>query len=403
LLLPGEQRTLNVDELMPYGYTGVTRAPTAAPTTAAPTPAPVPTPCSAVGCGAVWNTIASNGQGTCSTQITWVKNNGYQGASSWDDACRIVGTQPGTPECAPCAPALSASPPPSALAPAIPALGASMQSTFPATQFPGHDFGAGQAIDGIVGSSSNWNFALSELNAANPWLSIQIMPGSTVTAVEVYPRQDTFLDRLANFQVWVGNTAGDISRAPGMALCGSMTATATQGPFTVRCARALPGSVVTVRLPGLGRVLTLSEVTVHGNAAPATAAPTPSPSPVAPVCMQNVRLTNVFARNEGQWGTSDPQVWVVNTLAPSRSVLSRTEVVMNNLNPSFQQALTFAPPAQALPPPAPITVCFEVRDNYPLDPPPLLHSGCGTLSQSSQTEQSVQLSDSATVYVTMCP
>ena len=80
------------------------------PPPASPPPPPAAaTPCASTACtAAVWATTASNGQGTCGAQITWVHQTGYAGASSWADACSHVGNQASTPECAPCSPGATA-------------------------------------------------------------------------------------------------------------------------------------------------------------------------------------------------------------------------------------------------------------------------------------------------------
>jgi len=67
-----------------------------------PSPPPPLTPCPSPGCTKeIWHTQASNGQGSCGMQITWLHSVGH---SSWLSACKFVGTQSTTPECAPCAP-----------------------------------------------------------------------------------------------------------------------------------------------------------------------------------------------------------------------------------------------------------------------------------------------------------
>jgi len=158
----------------------------------------------------------------------------------------------------------------------ITAISASMQNTFPTTSFPGHSFAAGQAIDGVLGTATSWSFALGVPGSTSPWMSVRIPAGSSVSSVEVYPRQDALQERLATFQIWVGTHAGEISTAaPGsLALCGSMTAAATSGPFTVTCASALAGSVVTLRLPGASRTLAVSEVIVKGTSGTSNTGPT---------------------------------------------------------------------------------------------------------------------------------
>ena len=62
----------------------------------------------------VWQSQASNGDGTCGDQIAWVRENIPAVQFSWEAACSYVASQPTTPECAPClAPPPPPPPPPS--------------------------------------------------------------------------------------------------------------------------------------------------------------------------------------------------------------------------------------------------------------------------------------------------
>ena len=139
-----------------------------------------------------------------------------------------------------------------------------MSSTLSAANWPGHDFGAGKCIDGVTNNNNGWNFCMSNLNVANPWLSVQLPTSSSVTSVVVYSREDCCQRFLGTFEVWVGTTAGSPSTATATRCC-SLTADLTTGPFTVTCATALSGSVVTLLLPGTSRGIVLAEVTAYGT------------------------------------------------------------------------------------------------------------------------------------------
>ena len=197
-----------------------------------------------------------------------------------------------TPTAAPTAAPTTTSPPispplPPSLPPAvaITALGASMSSTLSAANFPGHDFGPGQCIDGVTNNDNGWNFCFSDLNVADPWLSIQLPPASVVSSVVVYSRADCCQRFLGTFEVWVGDAAGSPSSSTATQ-CGVLTADLTTGPFTVSCSTALTGSVVTLRLPGTERSIALAEVTAYGTAgilSPSPPPPSPSPPPPPPL------------------------------------------------------------------------------------------------------------------------
>jgi len=179
------------------------------------------------------------------------------------------------------------SPPPSSLAQEIQALGASMSSTYSNANFAGHDFSAAMCIDGHTGSATGaWNFCMSNLNEANPWISLQLPEGSAVSAVNVYARADCCQRFLGTFQVWVGPTVGYPSSSVGMVQCGQLTAEEDAGPHTVTCAATLIGSVLTVLLPGTQRFLVLAEVVVHGaaGARPPLMPPPPPPPGNCPSC-----------------------------------------------------------------------------------------------------------------------
>jgi hypothetical protein len=117
--------------------------PPAPPSPPSPPPPPPPSPppmrfCSHLGCSAVWDTQASNGAGTCGSQISWVQ--AYTaGMSEWHDACQYVAAHANTPECAPCFDTASPPSPPPAnnLTRVAPLVGASGKlqclATFPGT------------------------------------------------------------------------------------------------------------------------------------------------------------------------------------------------------------------------------------------------------------------------------
>eukprot|EP00966_Prymnesium_polylepis_P171036 3953454-Prymnesium_polylepis.1 len=118
------------------------------------------------------------------------------------------------------------------------------------------------------------------------------------------------------------------------------------------------------------------------------------PASVAPVCIEQVRATGVAGRDEGAWGTSDPQLWVVD--GSGGAVRTATEVLYNDLSPRWSSTLRFAPTS------ASSELCLEIRDDWPTDGPPLINSGCGAWDAGALgVEQAVRLDGDATVYVTV--
>ena len=151
-----------------------------------------------------------------------------------------------------------------------------MSSTLPNANLPGHDFGAQVAIDGNIGNDGTWNFAMINVASAdrvNPYLTVRIPPGSTVTKVEVYNRYDALRDRLANFRITVGTTT-----------CADATAAPNAVMVEVVCASPLTGSSVTLTLPGTNRLLMVAELKVFGTAGLPAPSPPELPPGTCPVC-----------------------------------------------------------------------------------------------------------------------
>ena len=100
--------------------------------------------------------------------------------------------------------------------------------------------------------------------------------------------------------------------------------------------------------------------------------------------------------NEGPYGITDPQLWVMDASAIPAVRVDGTEIIYDSASPAWITPLHVQVPPSG-------QVCFEIRDDWPTVDPPLLHSGCGTISMGVAEEQSVVLSGGATVYLTICP
>mmetsp|Transcript_38023 Transcript_38023/g.94876 ORF Transcript_38023/g.94876 Transcript_38023/m.94876 type:complete len:344 (-) Transcript_38023:246-1277(-) len=207
-----------------------------------------------------------------------------------DSGTTPAATQPSQPQQttaptpAPSAPAPGAEGSASSAPQPLTAIGASLSSTMSTDSFPGHDFSATMCMDGVTGNTDGlWNFCMTPAPGwsalQEPWLSLRLEASATVGHVVIHGREDCCQRHLSPFEVWVGDKEG---ATEGAARCGGdgpegVTSFDTSewntdeqkaimvGPFTVECG-GLKGEYVTLRLPGEGRLLTISEMTVYGAA-----------------------------------------------------------------------------------------------------------------------------------------
>ena len=116
-------------------------------------------------------------------------------------------------------------------------------------------FLAGDCIDGNVNSPC-------VLLGDNAYLSAEMPSGVRAGLVALHNRNKAnAAGYLRNYEVWVSDTPGFQTPATGQ-LCGSGSAPATVGPFTLTC-NGMVGQYVTLQLPGRGRVLSLQEMFVY--------------------------------------------------------------------------------------------------------------------------------------------
>jgi len=155
---------------------------------------------------------------------------------------------------------------------------------------------AERCTDGIIGNSHGWNFCLNSFtdSAPYPWLSVQVPRDSTIGDVWLAPREDCCEEELYPFEIWIGDVlgAGGDPYATNATRCGPRYLKKT---LQVSCG-GLQGSYVTLRLPGAGRTLMLSEITIYHavgplmspaispreSAPPRPPAPPPPPTPPPP-------------------------------------------------------------------------------------------------------------------------
>jgi hypothetical protein len=112
---------------------------------------------------------------------------------------------------------------------------------------------ANHAIDGLVQCNWVWSGAnsLTHTNQiTNPWWQADMGQNRNIKMIKVFNRDDCCSDRLANYQVRIGNNA-DIWLNP--ACPGTFT-----GSQTIEC--DLSGRYLGITLPGTNRILTLCEV-----------------------------------------------------------------------------------------------------------------------------------------------
>jgi len=94
------------------------------------------------------------------------------------------------------------------------------------------------------------------------------------------------------------------------------------------------------------------------------------------MCLVELRATGVQAVDEGDHGTSDPQLWVK---SQSGELLGRTFPVYDTTSPQWPARDNICLEGLA----TPARVCFEIRDDWPQDTPPLLNQGCRDLPRES--------------------
>ena len=118
------------------------------------------------------------------------------------------------------------------------------------------------------------NFCHSSTSQQQPqWLSIELESPVMVRAVQIHNRAGA-PDRLANFEVWVGNHIGARNT-----ICTSATVAATADVVRLSCTGAPLGRFVTIYEPGSNRILNLAEVYVYTLTTPNLPPPPPAPPP----------------------------------------------------------------------------------------------------------------------------
>ena len=84
-----------------------------------------------------------------------------------------------------------------------------MSTTLVNGGFPGHDFSANACIDGVWGGgNADWSFCHTNTEA-NPWLSVQLVAGASVSSVVIYGRSDCCQHDLGHYEVWVSSSPGN--------------------------------------------------------------------------------------------------------------------------------------------------------------------------------------------------
>jgi len=158
----------------------------------------------------------------------------------------------------------ASSPPPSPVPPlddmtALERLDATLSSTYSWRRWP-----ASNTIDGRLSTvcASKWQ--------ANAWLSVQVPAGSAVDYVAIYNRADRrqYAEWLGQFEIYVGNAAGDTGLAGSIKCAGPVSAPWTQGkptPFVIACPRGTTGTHVTLKQVGRARYLTVLEMEAYTN------------------------------------------------------------------------------------------------------------------------------------------
>ena len=97
------------------------------------------------------------------------------------------------------------------------------------------------------------------------------------------------------------------------------------------------------------------------------------------MCLTGIRANHVPAQDEGNFGTSDPQLWVYEGQGNFDTV-QKTASVLDDLNPTWGGRVCVSTrPRQDR------RTCFDIRDDYPWGDGDLLAFGCTTLTPEDAT------------------
>ena len=139
-------------------------------------------------------------------------------------------------------------------------------------------YGASATIDGRYNTicASRWQ--------QNAWLSVEVPPDSMIDYIAVYNRVDhaSYASWLNPIEVWVGETAGDVSSASAVKCAGPVNApihigeTVVDSAFVVACPAGTRGSYFTIKQTGRARYLTLLEVEAYANPTSTSASTLPA-------------------------------------------------------------------------------------------------------------------------------
>jgi len=119
----------------------------------------------------------------------------------------------------------------------------------------------------------NYNTICASAWQPNAWLSVEVPPDSTIDYIAIYNRVDhaTYASWLNPIEVWVGETAGDVSSDSAVQCSGPIEAPIRVGEnvvdaaFVVACPTGTRGSYFTVKQTGRARYLTLLEVEAYSR------------------------------------------------------------------------------------------------------------------------------------------
>lgn len=209
-------------------------------------------------------------------------------------------TPPSTPP-PPSSPPLSPPPPAPPPAPMLPAVSASMPSTWGNNELK---YGAAKCIDGRTTGNHDLMCHTASSSKGNAWLSIELASEAGVTMVSVTRGTSRSNDRPWSLhEIWVGTAPGQ--KASPAVLCGKMTTAPEDGAtFFHICPSPLRGTHVTMYVLPNGYV-NIVEMTAFGfppPPSPPAAPPRAPPSPGHPLqraCLDCQQQGNGFCRERG--------------------------------------------------------------------------------------------------------
>jgi len=228
---------------------------------------------------------------------------------------------PPSPPPPPLPPPLSPPPPSLPPAPVLPAVSASMPSTWGNNE---GKYGAAKCIDGLTDTcdSCMCHTASSSKNQ-NAWLSIELASEAGVTMVVIHNNDNGFYSH----QIWVGAAPGQ--RTAPAVMCSEGWGEGTT--LTHVCPSPLQGTYVTMFVPGTNGYINIVEMTAFGFPPPPSA---PLPPSTPPPSFSGSQLACLECQQQGEGFCRELGICEQKSLTPCSSGVGASEARRTHPIPS---------------------------------------------------------------------